>query len=167
MIIRRVKSITKDYFNLYLNINNFKFSNTWLEGFMKRFNFAIHRQTHIAQHLPNDLLQKQQSFLSFILYRRIQYDYPLKYIGNMDENPVTFDLPSNTTLDQRDTSTVTIRITGHKKTHFTVVLSCLADGIKLPATCIFKLKNISKEQFPQGINIRMNEKGWINENEML
>src|ERR1044071_490411 len=71
MVIRRTKSITKDYLNLYPNINNFKFSNAWLEGFMKRFNFAIHRQTHIAQHLPNDLLQKQQSFLSFILYRRI------------------------------------------------------------------------------------------------
>ena len=167
MVIRRAKSITKDYLNLYSNINNFKFSNTWLEGFMKRFNFAIYRRTHIAQHLPDDLLQKQQSFLSFILYRRIQYDYPLKYIGNMDETPVTFDLPSNTTLDQRGTSTVTIRTTGHEKTYFTVVLSCLADGTKLPATCIFKLKNIPKEQFPQGINIRMNKKGWINENKML
>jgi hypothetical protein len=27
MVIRRAKSITKDYFNLYSNINNFKFSN--------------------------------------------------------------------------------------------------------------------------------------------
>ena len=71
----------------------------------------------------------------------------MKYIGNIDEIPVTFDLPSNTTLDQRGTSTVNICITGHKKTHFTVVLSCLADGTKLLATCIFKLKNISKEQF--------------------
>ena len=85
----------------------------------------------------------------------------------MDEIPVTFDLPSNTILDQHDTLTVTIRTTGHEKTHFTVVLSCLADGTKLPATCIFKLKNIPKEQFPQGINICVNEKGWMNENEML
>ena len=76
-------------------------------------------------------------------------------------------MPSNTTLDQRSTSTVTIRTTGHEKTHFTVVLSCLADGTKLSVTCIFKLKNIPKEQFPQGINIRVNEKGWMNENEML
>ena len=47
IIIRKAKSITKYYFNLYLNINNFKFSNAWLKGFMKRFNFAIYRQTHI------------------------------------------------------------------------------------------------------------------------
>jgi len=134
---------------------------------MKRFNFAICRQTHIAQHLPDDLLQKQQSFLNFILYRRIQYDYSLKYIGNMDETPVTFDLPSNTILDQHDTSTISIHTTSHEKTHFTVILLCLADGTKLSATCIFKLKNIPREQFPQSINIHVNEKGWMNENEML
>ena len=42
----------------------------------------------------------------------------------MNETPVTFDLPSNITLDQHDTSTVSICITDHKKTHFTVILSC-------------------------------------------
>ncbi|RGB43237.1 hypothetical protein C1646_749977 [Rhizophagus diaphanus] len=29
----------------------------------------------------------------FILYRRIQHDYPLKYIGNIDETPIAFNLP--------------------------------------------------------------------------
>ncbi len=43
MIIKRTKSIAKDYFNLYLNINNFKFSTSWLKGFMKRFNFMTCR----------------------------------------------------------------------------------------------------------------------------
>ncbi|CAB5326169.1 unnamed protein product [Rhizophagus irregularis] len=43
----------------------------------------------------------------------------------------------------------------------------MADGTKLPAVCIFKLKNILKEKFPYGIYIRANEKGWINEQEML
>ena len=50
---------------------------------MKRYNFATRRRTHIAQHLPENLLEKQQNFLAFILYRRIQYDYLLKYIGNI------------------------------------------------------------------------------------
>jgi hypothetical protein len=43
----------------------------------------------------------------------------------------------------------------------------MADGTKLPAVCIFKLKNIPKEKFPLGIHIRTNEKGWVNEQEML
>src|SRR6266540_3600815 len=123
---------------------------------MKRYNFATRRRTHIAQYLPENLLKKQQNFLAFILYRCIQYDYLLKYISNMDETPVTFDLPYSTTLDHRDTSTVNIQITGHEKSNFTVILGCMADGIKLPAICIFKLKNISRESFPEGIFIRIN-----------
>jgi len=43
----------------------------------------------------------------------------------------------------------------------------MADGTKLPAICIFKLKKISKEKFLDGIYICVNEKGWVNENEML
>ena len=46
-------------------------------------------------------------------------------------------------------------------------MTTLADGTKLPAVCIFKLKNILKENFPRGIYIRVNEKGWVNEQEML
>ncbi|GBB94583.1 hypothetical protein RclHR1_23850003 [Rhizophagus clarus] len=52
--------------------------------------------------LPDDLVEKQQEFLSYIMYRHIQYDYPLAYIGNMDEMSVSFDLPSNTTIDELD-----------------------------------------------------------------
>jgi len=134
---------------------------------MKRYNFTTRRRTHIAQHLPENLLEKQQNFLTFILYRHIQYDYPLKYIDNMDETSVTFDLPYSTTLDHCGTLTVNIQTTGHEKSNFTVILGCMADGTKLPAVCIFKLKNISRESFPEGIFIRVNDKGWCNEQEML
>src|SRR6185437_3303555 len=41
-----------------------------------------------------------------------------------------------------------------------------ADGRKLPAVCIFKLKNIFRKTFPEDVIIRVNEKGWCNENEM-
>ena len=71
----------------------------------------------------------------------------------MDETPVTFDLPYSTTLDHRGTSTVNIQTTGHEKSNFTVILGCMADGTKLPAVCIFKLKNIPRESFPEGIFI--------------
>ena len=162
MLIRKAKLIAKEkkWVDLYPIITQFKFSEAWLEGFMKRYNLVIRRRMHVAQHLPDDLLIKQQNFLSFILYRQIQYDYPLRYIGNMDEILVTFDLPYSTTLDYRDTSTVNIRTTDHEKTNFTVILGCMADGTKLPAVCIFKLKNIPRKSFPQGIHIRVNEKGW-------
>ncbi len=85
----------------------------------------------------------------------------------MNELPIWFDLLSNSTIDHKGTKTVTICITGHEHSSFTVVLACMADGSKLPAVCIFKLKNVPKEEFPHGIHIRVNEKGWMNEYEML
>ena len=50
----------------------------------------------------------------------------------MDKIPIAFNLPSNTTVEQRGTKTVSILSTGHEHANFTVVLSCLVDGIKLP-----------------------------------
>ncbi|GES95125.1 pogo transposable element with KRAB domain [Rhizophagus clarus] len=52
---------------------------------MRRKNLSNYRHTTIAQCLPDDLVEKQQEFLSYIMYRRIQYDYPLAYISNMDK----------------------------------------------------------------------------------
>ncbi len=101
------------------------------------------------------------------MYLRIEHNYLLKYIGNMDETPLWFDLPSNTTIDHKEAKTVSIHTTGHIRSSFTVILGCMADGTKLPAVCIFKLKNIPKENFPYGIHIRTNEKGWTNEKEIL
>ncbi|CAG8776513.1 17428_t:CDS:1, partial [Funneliformis caledonium] len=55
----------------------------------------------------------------------------------------------------------------HEKSNFTVILACMANGTKLPAVCIFKLKNISRVSFPQEIHIHVNEKGWCNKQEMI
>jgi len=149
------------------DVQSFAFSNKWLDGLMSRNNLSNRCRTTIAQHLPDDLIEKQQEFLAFITYRRIQHDYPLAFIGNMDETPVSFDLPSNTTIDELGTRTVSIRTTGHERTNFTVVLTCMADGTKLPPLIIFKLKKIPKGNFPSGVIVRANPTGWMNENEML
>ena len=85
----------------------------------------------------------------------------------MDEILMWYDLPSNITINKKGEKTVSIRTTGHERTSFTVILGCMADGTKLPAVCIFKVKKILKEKFPDGIHIRANEKGWVNESEML
>ncbi len=85
----------------------------------------------------------------------------------MDETPVTFNLPSNTTIDEVGAKTISIRTTGHEKTNFTVVLACMADGTKLPPLIIFKLKKVLKGKFPSDVIVRANPTGWMNENEML
>ena len=46
--------------------------------------------------------------------RRIQHNYPLALIGNMDETPVAFNLPSNTTIDELEARSVSIRTAGNE-----------------------------------------------------
>jgi len=169
MVVKKAKKLAKtdEMKQFYPTIQDFKFSNKWLDGFIGRHNLSNRKRTTISQQLPEDLIEKQHAFLSFILYRRIQYDYPLNLIANLDKTSLSFDLPSSTTLEVRGSKTISIRSTGHEKNCFTVILACMANGTKLEPVIIFKLKNIPRETFPDGIKIRVNEKGWVNEEEML
>ena len=74
---------------------------------------------------------------------------------------------SCTTMEQSGSKTVSILSTGHERSNFTIVLACLADGTKLPPVIIFKLKKIPREEFSEGVVIRANSQGWMNEEEMI
>jgi hypothetical protein len=168
MIQSKARSLAKKptYEALYPDVKNARFSQKWVDGFMSRHNLVNRRRTTIAQRLPEDYLEKQSDFLSYILFYRKEHEYPLSLIGNMDETPMTFNLPSNTTVEQRGTKSISILSTGHEHSNFTVVLACMADGTKLPPVIIFKLVNIPREEFPDGVIIRTNKEGWMNESEM-
>jgi len=144
----------KEWIDKYPDIGSFLFTQKWIDGLMTRHNLSNRRRTTIAQKLPEDLIEKQHEFLSFVLYQRIQNDYDIKFIGNMDETPLTIDLPGNLTIDECGTRTVNIRTTGHEKSHFTVVLACMADGTKLPPLIIFKLKKVPRVNFPPNVFVR-------------
>ncbi len=85
----------------------------------------------------------------------------------MNKTPIIFDLPSSITIDKLEIYSVSICTTGYKKTNFTVVLTCIADRIKLSPLIIFKFKNISRCNFPLEVIVRANLTGWMNKNEML
>ena len=88
-------------------------------------------------------------------------------MSNMDETPLTFDMPNNVTINNMGSKTVSIWTCSYKKSCFTIVLACMADGNKLPPMIIFKLKNVPRLRFPPGVIVRANEKGWMNEKEMM
>jgi transposase-like protein len=169
MIQAKARSLAKkvSYQAEYPGIEDARFSQKWVDGFMSRHNLVNRRKTTVAQRLPENYTEQQHEFLSYILYLRKEFDYPLALIGNMDETPIAFILPSNTTIEQAGTKTISILSTGHERLNFTVVLACMADGTKLPPVIIFKLKKIPREEFPDGVIIRVNPEGWMNENEML
>ncbi|GES98726.1 pogo transposable element with KRAB domain isoform X2 [Rhizophagus clarus] len=105
----------------------FKFSPKWLDGFLGKYDLSEHCRTTVVQQLPSDLIEKQNIFLSYVMYLRIHNKYELKYIGNMDETPMWFDLPSNTTINQKGAKMVNIRMTDYEQSSFTVILACMAD----------------------------------------
>ena len=82
-----------------------------------------------------------------------------EHIINMDEVPLTFDIPVNRTVDKMGAHTVNIRTTGNEKLPFTVVLTCQANGQKLLTMVIFKRKTLPKENFPASVVIKANSKG--------
>ena len=75
--------------------------------------------------------------------------FELSQIGNMDETPMTFDLPSTRTVSAVGRKIVLIETTGHEKTQFTVVLACMADGTKLHSSFFLNDKTLPKSmKFP-------------------
>ena len=57
--------------------------------------------------------------------------FEIGQLGNMDEVPLTFDVPSNKTVDVKGAKTIMIKASGNEKTHYTVVVAYCADGTKI------------------------------------
>ncbi|CAG8584843.1 5401_t:CDS:2, partial [Diversispora eburnea] len=94
MIQEKAKILSRklQYTTIYPNILECKWGNKWLERFMCHYKLSNRCRTTIAQSL----------------------------IGNMDETPLTFDMPSNMTVEETGSRTVSIHTTGHEKSNFTV-----------------------------------------------
>ena len=163
----RLKALKLAKSGKYPMSSTFKASLGWCTKFQKRNGLSLRYKTKIAQKLPAELDEKILNFQKFIINNRKLVDYPLCRMGNMDETPMYFDMPSNTTLHRKGDKTVLIRTTGHEKTHFTVVLGCTADGGKLPPMVIFNRRTPPKEKFPSGVIIHHHPKGWMDQDGVL
>lgn len=140
-------------------------SRGWLDCFMNRYNLSIRQKTKIGQKLPIDLSSQLESFYKFIETHHQKNQYHLSQIANMDETPIFFDMVGNSTVEKKGTKTIQIRTTGNDKNRFTCVLTVLADGTKLTPMVIFKGKMLPKN-LPFNIVVKMQEKGWMNEDLM-
>src|SRR2546429_7626430 len=112
---------------LYGNVGeDFKMSQRWILGFMKRFNLALRRRTRISQKLPDKTQEQLEKFHQFVKDLRIEKSFELGNILNMDETPVWFDMAGVYTINPKGEKTVHIRATGNEKNRITVVLTCAA-----------------------------------------
>ena len=121
---------------------------------------AEEQQFH--RNCPRTFEDKLEKFQAFIIAEQKKHKYELSLIGNADQTPLTFDMPSNSMVDSKGTKSVSIMTTGHEKDRFTVMLACLGDGTKLPPYVVFKQKTLPKDLvLPRGIHVRAQAKGWM------
>ena len=80
-------------------INGFRGSASWCQKFMNRNGLSMRARTTLSQKMPAEYEQKIMEFHRFIIRARQNVECELSQIGNMDEVPLTFDVPSNKTED--------------------------------------------------------------------
>ncbi|XP_046880826.1 uncharacterized protein LOC124470774 [Hypomesus transpacificus] len=144
--------------------DDFMSSPSWCFRFMKRNNLFIRVRTTFGKKLPDDWEEKVQDFKSFIHGIIIEHNFPPSKVGNMDEVPMFFDAPQ--TVASVGEKSVKVTTTGLERTHFTAVLSCMADGTKLPPCIIFKRVTMPREKFPPGCFVMCNKEGRVNKEVM-
>lgn len=143
-------------------IAQFTASGGWCTRFMNRYGLCLHKRTKISQKLPKELDEKVTSFHTFIIKERQKNAIDISNIGNMDETSVSYDMPGNRSAASVAEKTLLVKMPSHERNHFTVVLSCLADGTKLGPLIIFKRKLMPKNlKIPAGVTVRVHPKGWM------
>ena len=89
-------------------------------------------KTSIQQKLPAQLEDKLEQFIGNMKALREAHKFPDTYIINMDETPMYFNMPGNTTVNKKGCREVWIRSTGAEKHCVTVILACTAARDMLP-----------------------------------
>lgn len=102
---------------------------------------------------PAEYEEQLVAFQRYVIKLRQEHNYLLGQIGNADQTPVYFDMPSRTTVTAKGAKDVRLLTTGNEHTRFTVMLCCTADGCKLPPYIVFRRKTIPKsEVFPRKLS---------------
>lgn len=65
---------------------------------MKRAGFSLRRRTSITQNLPRDYEEKLLSFQRYVIGLRRERCFLLGQVGNADETPIFFYMPSAQTV---------------------------------------------------------------------
>ena len=149
----------------------FKASDGWLKTFLTKHSLTLCRQTSIQQKLPAQLEIKLAKFFVDTQAVREQHQFPPKMIINMDETPVCFDMPSNSTIYRCGSKEVVICGTGAHKRRFTITLACTASGEMLTPFVTFKAKTdhcLKKIVYKESeIIVTTQDNGWMDHSLMM
>lgn len=141
--------------------HQFKASLGWCRRMMRRYGLTLRRRTTLAQRLPRDFDEKLRAYQKYVINLRKKNEYLMSQIGNADQTPVYFDMPSSVTVDVKGAKSVLVKSTGNEKSRITVMLAVTADGRKLPPYVILKRKTMPKDVNTRGLILRVQHKGWM------
>ena len=101
---------------------HFKASNGWIQKFFKRNHFTLRAKTSLSQYLPKNLEEKLTSFIATMKQHLARKNYPMAFVGNMDETPMYFDLVPSKVVDRVGAKSCIVKTTGAEKRHIAVTL---------------------------------------------
>lgn len=87
-------------------------------------------------------LWRKLVFQKHVIRLRKENNYPLSHIGNADETPVHFCMPSSYTTDVTGVKSAFLKTWGSEKVQVILMLMVFADGTKLPPYAIFNQKTL-------------------------
>lgn len=155
------------------SLEDFKGSDGWLTRWKKRNKVGIRRGTNESQKLPNDFHEQVLQFKDTIQAKRREHDYTPFQVGNMDQTQCRFDMAPNTTNNKKGEKTIRISTSGGAKKGFTVALTALANGTKLPAYVVFKEPSgripprvFANLHIPANIRLTATKNGWMTSDKM-
>ena len=153
MIRLKAKELAKQ-----MNVTEFVGGPSWCSRFMQRNRLSVRSRTTVGQKLPNDW-EEVTNFRQFVSRRKDELNIQADRVFNMDEVPMSFDVPYSRTVDATGAESIPVSTTGHEKTGFTVVLACSESGKKLKPMVIFQRKTMPKENHPAGVVVHCHNKG--------
>ena len=99
---------------------------------------SVRCMTHQAQQRPDHVDKVVTNWFTYIRPVIRADDVDDRYVINMDQTPLPFNLAPTTTLARHNSATVGIRRSGNCTAHATCALTVAADGTKLKPFLIFK-----------------------------
>jgi len=81
-----------------MSITDFDGTTLWCERFMRRNGLCTRTKTTIAQKLPSEYERKIIEFHNYVINMRKKLCFEIGQLGNIDDVPLTFDVPSNKTV---------------------------------------------------------------------
>ncbi|KAH8040398.1 hypothetical protein HPB51_010178 [Rhipicephalus microplus] len=83
----------------------------------------------VSDRLPKTYEEKQRPFLRYMSDLKAKQSFLLGQIGNADQTPIWFDIPSKRTMSKQEDRRVRLLTTGNMHNCFIVMLCCRADSV--------------------------------------